>query len=89
MIMDLHLEEVLLVRAGTAPTVAVKSDPGAAALPQWLHCKGVATGGACWLFLRLVLCSSEASCTFFSSLLRQRRSLLGIMSLDTGSWYIC
>ena len=28
--MDLHLEEVLLVGAGTAPTVAVKSNPGAA-----------------------------------------------------------
>ena len=30
MIMDLRLEEVLLVGAGAAPTVAVKSDPGAA-----------------------------------------------------------
>ena len=30
MIMDLRLEEVLLIGAGTAPTVAVKSDPGAA-----------------------------------------------------------
>ena len=30
MIMDLRLEEVLLVGAGTAPAVAVKSDPGAA-----------------------------------------------------------
>ena len=28
--MDLRLEEVLLVGAGTAPAVAVKSDPGAA-----------------------------------------------------------
>ena len=30
MIIDLRLEEVLLVGAGTAPTVAVKSDPGSA-----------------------------------------------------------
>ena len=30
MIMDLRLEEVLLIGAGTAPTVAVTSDPGAA-----------------------------------------------------------
>ena len=30
MIVDLRLEEVLLIGAETAPTVAVKSDPGAA-----------------------------------------------------------
>ena len=30
MIMDLCLEEVLLIGAGTVPTVAVKSNPGAA-----------------------------------------------------------
>ena len=30
MIMDLRLEEILLIVAGTAPTVTVKSDPGAA-----------------------------------------------------------
>ena len=30
MIMDLRLEETLLIGAGTAPTVTVKSDPEAA-----------------------------------------------------------
>ena len=43
-------------------------------LPQWLHWKGVATGGACWLFLRLCFCSSEAIRSFLSLLLRLRVS---------------
>ena len=46
-------------------------------LPQWLHWKGVATGWTCWLFLGLVFCSSEASCSFFSLLLRIRLWCIG------------
>ena len=33
-------------------------------LPQWLHLKVVSAGRVCWLFLRLTLSSSDASCNF-------------------------
>ena len=35
---------------------------------QWLHLKVVSAGETCWLFLRLTLSSSEASCSSFSPL---------------------
>ena len=65
--MDLRLEEVLLVGAGTAPTVD-PGDPGATVPSTVAALEGCS--GACWLFLCLVLCSSEASRSFFSPLLR-------------------
>ena len=64
MVMDLRLEEVLLVGAGTAPTVAVKSDPGAAVPSTVAALEGCSHKYIFWFFKEMLKIRDRAPLIF-------------------------